>query len=102
MLSGILTRLGIVNHVRLRQGWRFALVGIMILAAVITPTPDPANMALVSWCRGNRNRPGDLSAAGPGSPSAASRSGGAFSRTTVPRSCARRPRCCASATCRYS
>ncbi|MHA0034872.1 twin-arginine translocase subunit TatC [Deinococcus sp. PESE-13] len=48
ILAVILTRLGIVNHKMLRQGWRYALIGIMILAAVITPTPDPANMALVA------------------------------------------------------
>lgn len=44
----ILTRMGLVNHVMLRSVWRFALIGIMILAAIITPTPDPANMLLVS------------------------------------------------------
>lgn len=48
ILSIILTRIGIVNHVMLRKGWRFALVGIMIAAAVITPTPDPTNMMLVA------------------------------------------------------
>jgi len=31
----------------LLKGWRFAIVGIAILAAAITPTPDPFNMMLV-------------------------------------------------------
>lgn len=48
ILAVILTRIGLVNHVMLRKGWRFALVGIMIAAAVITPTPDPGNMLLVA------------------------------------------------------
>ena len=41
-------RIGLVNHRVLRQGWRYALVGILILAAVITPTPDPGTMMLVA------------------------------------------------------
>ncbi|MFC3833277.1 MULTISPECIES: twin-arginine translocase subunit TatC [Deinococcus] len=48
ILAVILTRIGIVNHVMLRRGWRFALVIVMVAAAVITPTPDPANMMLVA------------------------------------------------------
>lgn len=48
ILAVILTRIGIINHTMLRAGWRFALVGIMIAAAVITPTPDPGNMLLVA------------------------------------------------------
>lgn len=48
ILSVILTKIGVVNHVMLRKGWRFALVAVMIAAAVITPTPDPANMLLVA------------------------------------------------------
>lgn len=48
ILSLILTRIGIVNHVLLRKGWRIAVVVIMIAAAVITPTPDPGNMLLVA------------------------------------------------------
>ncbi|SMB89868.1 twin-arginine translocase subunit TatC [Deinococcus hopiensis] len=48
ILAVILTRIGIVNHVMLRKGWRFALVGAAVAAAVITPTPDPMNMMIVA------------------------------------------------------
>lgn len=48
ILAVILTRIGLVNHRMLRSGWRFALVGIMLAAALITPTPDPWNMLLVA------------------------------------------------------
>ncbi|GAA5500511.1 sec-independent protein translocase protein TatC [Deinococcus xinjiangensis] len=48
ILAVILTRIGLVNHTMLRKGWRLAVVGIMIAAAVITPTPDPGNMMLVA------------------------------------------------------
>jgi len=44
----ILTRIGLINHVMLRKGWRIALVAIMLFAAVITPTPDPASMLMVA------------------------------------------------------
>ena len=42
-----LAGLGIVNAQALRQGWRIAIVAIAVLAAAITPTIDPVNMALV-------------------------------------------------------
>lgn len=48
ILAVILTRIGLVNHTMLRKGWRIALVGIMVAAALITPTPDPGNMLLVA------------------------------------------------------
>lgn len=48
ILAIVLTRIGLVNHTMLRAGWRFALVGIMLAAALITPTPDPGNMLLVA------------------------------------------------------
>ncbi|THF87766.1 twin-arginine translocase subunit TatC [Deinococcus sp. KSM4-11] len=48
ILAVILTKIGIVNHVMLRKGWRFALVAVMVAAAVITPTPDPGNMLMVA------------------------------------------------------
>ena len=48
ILAVILTRIGLVNHVMLRKAWRFALVGIMVAAAIITPTPDPGSMLLVA------------------------------------------------------
>jgi sec-independent protein translocase protein TatC len=43
----ILARLGFVDSGMLIRGWRFAVLGIAILAAIITPTIDPVNMALV-------------------------------------------------------
>lgn len=48
IVTVILTRMGMINHGLLRSVWRFALIIIMILAAVITPTPDPGNMLLVA------------------------------------------------------
>jgi len=47
LLLYFLARLGLVNAELLLQGWKFAVVGIAILAAGITPTPDPFNMMLV-------------------------------------------------------
>ncbi|MDL2343509.1 twin-arginine translocase subunit TatC [Deinococcus sp. MIMF12] len=47
ILAVILTRIGLVNHVMLRRSWRLALLGVMLFAAFITPTPDPFNMLLV-------------------------------------------------------
>lgn len=48
ILAVILTRIGVINHVMLRRGWRLALIGIMLFAAIITPTPDPASMLMVA------------------------------------------------------
>ncbi|MFZ3070319.1 MAG: twin-arginine translocase subunit TatC [Anaerolineaceae bacterium] len=42
----LLARLGIVNAKMLTKGWRIAVVVITVLAAVITPTADPVNMAI--------------------------------------------------------
>jgi sec-independent protein translocase protein TatC len=38
---------GFVKAKSLISGWRFAIIGIAILAAMVTPTVDPVNMALV-------------------------------------------------------
>jgi sec-independent protein translocase protein TatC len=43
----VLASFGLVKPKQLLDYWRFAFVGIAILAAVITPTTDPVNMALV-------------------------------------------------------
>jgi sec-independent protein translocase protein TatC len=43
----ILARLGVVRARTLVDGWRIAIVGIAVLAAAVTPTIDPVNMALV-------------------------------------------------------
>jgi sec-independent protein translocase protein TatC len=36
-----------VRSVTLLKGWRFAIVGIALMAAAITPTVDPVNMSLL-------------------------------------------------------
>lgn len=47
LLIYVLATLGIVNAGMLWRSWRYALVGIAVLAAAITPTVDPVNMGLV-------------------------------------------------------
>ncbi len=47
LIIAALARLGIVNPTQLRKGRRYAIVIIAIVAAIITPTPDPFNMTLV-------------------------------------------------------
>lgn len=44
----ILARLKIVSTRMLARNWRIAIVLIAILAAVVTPTPDPVNMGIVA------------------------------------------------------
>lgn len=46
LLIFLLARLGVINSRQLLKGWRIAVVLIAILAAAITPTIDPVNMAL--------------------------------------------------------
>jgi sec-independent protein translocase protein TatC len=43
----IMAKLDIVTPQFLMKQWRFAIVIVAIVAAMITPTPDPFNMALV-------------------------------------------------------
>lgn len=43
----VLAKVGLVGPRQLIQGWRFAVVAIAIVAAIITPTADPFNMLLV-------------------------------------------------------
>jgi len=43
----LLTSVGIVQPVMLRKQWRLAIVIIAVMAAAVTPTVDPVNMALV-------------------------------------------------------
>jgi len=47
LLSFLLAKLGIIRADMLLKGWRFAVVIIAVLAAVITPTPDPLNMSIL-------------------------------------------------------
>ena len=42
-----LASVGIVHSGPLLKGWRFAIVGIAVMAAAITPTVDPVNMSLL-------------------------------------------------------
>jgi sec-independent protein translocase protein TatC len=43
----LLAKVGLIGPRQLIQSWRFAVVAIAIIAAVITPTADPFNMLLV-------------------------------------------------------
>ena len=43
----IMAKVGLVTPKFLLQQWRFAIVIIAIIAAMITPTVDPVNMSLV-------------------------------------------------------
>jgi len=42
-----LASVGMVRGAQLVKAWRFAIVGIAVMAAAITPTVDPVNMALL-------------------------------------------------------
>jgi sec-independent protein translocase protein TatC len=47
LVIAALARIGLITARQLVQGWRVAIVAIAVLAAVVTPTADPVNMALV-------------------------------------------------------
>ena len=44
----LLARLGWVDAVMLRKYWKWALVGSFVVAAVLTPTPDPFNQSIMA------------------------------------------------------
>ncbi|MEJ2148630.1 MAG: twin-arginine translocase subunit TatC [Chloroflexota bacterium] len=48
LITFVLAKAGIVNAKMLFQNWRIAIVLIAVLAAVVTPTPDPINMGIVA------------------------------------------------------
>jgi sec-independent protein translocase protein TatC len=48
LIMVVLTRLGLVTWRKLLSWWRYALIIIMVLAAIVTPTPDPVNMMIVA------------------------------------------------------
>ena len=48
VLSFLLTRLGVLDHRLLRKAWKYAVVLIFIVAAIVTPTPDAFNMCLMA------------------------------------------------------
>lgn len=43
----LLAKLKMVTAKQLLRGWRYAIVGIAMVAAAVTPTVDPVNMGLV-------------------------------------------------------
>jgi sec-independent protein translocase protein TatC len=47
LLMFALATIGLVDARVMLRGWKVALVGIAVAAALITPTPDPVNMALL-------------------------------------------------------
>lgn len=49
ILSFILTKIGIINSRFLRKYWRHSIIVILILAAIITPTPDPVNQMVFAF-----------------------------------------------------
>lgn len=48
VFSFILSKAGLINHVFLRKRFKYAILVIFIVAAVITPTPDVFNMTLLA------------------------------------------------------
>ena len=48
VVAFFLAKIGILNYRWLARQWRWGLVGSIVLAAVITPTPDPINCAIVA------------------------------------------------------
>lgn len=46
LIAFVLARVGILEARAMLKGWRIAVVVIAVLAAVITPTGDPVNMAI--------------------------------------------------------
>ena len=47
LVVALLARLGLVTPQQLRRTWRYAIIIIAVLAAVVTPTPDPFTMGIV-------------------------------------------------------
>jgi sec-independent protein translocase protein TatC len=47
LVMTLLARLGMVSPRAMAKQWRYAVLGVALVAAVITPTVDPFNMALV-------------------------------------------------------
>lgn len=48
MFVFLLAKAGVVNHKMLIKNWRIAIVLIAVVSALVTPTPDPINMGLMS------------------------------------------------------
>lgn len=47
LIAMFLAKLKIITARKLAGGWRYAIVGMAVVAAVVTPTVDPINMGLV-------------------------------------------------------
>ena len=47
LIMAFVARMGVVTAQQFLRAWKFAVIGIAVLAAFITPTPDPLNMGLV-------------------------------------------------------
>jgi len=47
LVIALLARMGVLSPEQLKRTWRFAIVIIAVLSAVITPTPDPFTMSVV-------------------------------------------------------
>jgi sec-independent protein translocase protein TatC len=45
-ITYVLSRIGLVNHTLLINSWKIAIVVILIVAAVVSPTADIPNMML--------------------------------------------------------
>jgi len=48
MVMALAARLGLVRAKQMLHFWRYAIVVIFIMSAIITPTPDPLNQSLVA------------------------------------------------------
>jgi len=48
VLSYLLSKIGIINYRFLRRVWKYAVIIIFIVAAIVTPTPDVFNMTIVA------------------------------------------------------
>lgn len=49
LVIALLARLGMVSPEQLRGTWRYAIVIVAVMSAIITPTPDPFTMSLVMF-----------------------------------------------------
>jgi sec-independent protein translocase protein TatC len=47
LIMAFVARMGVVTAQQFLKAWKFAVIAIAVLAAFITPTPDPLNMGLV-------------------------------------------------------
>jgi sec-independent protein translocase protein TatC len=47
LIMAFVARMGVATAKQFLGAWKFAVVAIAVLAAFITPTPDPFNMGLV-------------------------------------------------------